>query len=109
MLDSQIPLIPGWNRETNKQIRRGRTRNMDYRSAGVGSAPVRHVETVGGATLLTGSQAALTCRMDGGVDPYGQSSHTIGSGVGTALPSRFTTRPFEARLALGDWFALIAS
>ena len=86
MLDSQLPLIPGWNRETNKQIRRGRTRNMDYRSAGVGSEPVRHVGTVSGnPTLLTGSQAALTCRMDGGVDPYAQSSHMIGSGVGTEL------------------------
>ena len=58
---------------------------MDYRSAGVGSDPVRHVETVGDPSLLTGSRAALTCSMDGGVDPYAQSSHTIGSGIGTEL------------------------
>jgi hypothetical protein len=78
-----IPLIPGWNRETNKQIRRGRTKNMDYRSAGVGSAPVRHVESTGNATLLTGSRAAFDTNMTGGIDPYMLSSTKIGDGIGT--------------------------
>jgi len=78
-----IPLIPGWNRESNKQVRRGRTRNMDYRSAGVGSAPVRHVESTGSETLLTGSKAAFDTNMTGGVDPYMLSSTKIGDGIGT--------------------------
>lgn len=78
-----IPLIPGWNRETNKQIRRGRTRNMDYRSAGVGAAPVRHVETSGDASLLSGSKAAFDTCMTGGVDPYALSSSKIGEAIGT--------------------------
>ena len=78
-----IPLIPGWNRETNHQIRRGRTKNMDYRSAGVGAAPVRHVESTGNATLLTGSRAAFDTNMTGGIDPYMLSSRKIGNGIGS--------------------------
>ena len=83
--DMSIPIIPGWNRETNRQVCRGRTKNMDYRSAGVGAAPVRHVESTGNATLLTGSKAAFDTNMTGGVDPYMQSSSKIGDGIGSEL------------------------
>ena len=78
-----LPLIPGWNRESNKQICRGRTRNMDYRSAGADAAPVRHVASSGNPTLLSGSKAAFDTDMTGGVDPYLLSSTKIGDGIGT--------------------------